>query len=42
MAVLDGAKAMALTVVDCWTEGSLLDNAREQFEHMVGVRAVPT
>jgi len=42
LAVLDGAKAMALTVVDCWTEGSLLATAREQFEHMLGVRAVPT
>ena len=42
LAVLDGAKAMALTVVDCWTEGSLLATAREQYEHMLGVRAVPT
>ena len=42
LAVLDGAKAMALTVVDCWTEGSLLATAREQLEHMLGVRAVPT
>ena len=33
---------MALTVVDCWTEGSLLDTAREQFEHMLSVRGVPT
>jgi len=42
LAVLDGAKAMAMTIVDCWSEGSLLADAREQFEHMLGVRAVLT
>jgi hypothetical protein len=26
-AVLDGAKAMAMTLVDCWTEPGLLDSA---------------
>jgi amidohydrolase len=41
LAVLDGAKAMAMTIVDCWSEGSVLATARKQFEHMVGVRAVP-
>ncbi len=41
-AVLDGAKAMAMTVVDCWMEGSLLTTAREQFEDMLGVRAAST
>ena len=39
LAVLDGAKAMALTIVDCWTDVSVLTEAREQFEHQKGVRA---
>ena len=39
LAVLDGAKAMALTIVDCWTDVSVLAEAREQFEHQKGVRA---
>ena len=42
LAVLDGAKAMAMTVVDCWMEGALLTTAREQFEDMLGVRAAST
>ena len=39
LAILDGAKAMALTIVDCWTDDSVLTEAREQFEHLKGVRA---
>lgn len=42
LAVLDGAKAMAMTVVDCWMDGSLLATAHEQFEDMLGVRAAST
>ena len=30
---------MALTIVDCWTDDSVLTEAREQFEHQKGVRA---
>ncbi|HAQ22668.1 MAG TPA: amidohydrolase [Acidimicrobiaceae bacterium] len=30
-AVLDGAKAMALTVVDCWTDATVLQAANEEF-----------
>jgi hypothetical protein len=31
-AVIDGAKAMAMTVIDVWTDESLLPSAREHFE----------
>ena len=41
-AVLDGAKAMAMTVVDCWAGSGVLDDARAQFEASVDVRADPT
>jgi len=30
---------MALTIVDCWTDVSVLAEAREQFEYQKGVRA---
>ena len=38
-AVLDGAKAMAMTVVDCWTDPSVLEAAREQMKVARDVRA---
>jgi len=31
LAVLDGAKAMAMTVVDLWLDAGLLDAARAEF-----------
>ena len=31
-AVIDGAKAMAMTVVDCWLDGSTLQSARSHFD----------
>jgi hypothetical protein len=31
LAVLDGAKAMAMTVVDLWADAGLLDAARDEF-----------
>ena len=38
-AVLDGAKAMAMTVVDCWTDPSVLEAARDQMKVPRDVRA---
>ena len=38
-AVLDGAKAMAMTVVDCWADPSVLEIAREQMKVAQDVRA---
>ena len=35
-AVLDGAKAMAMTVVDCWLDGVVLDSARAEFDARCG------
>lgn len=35
-AVLDGAKALAMTVVDLWTDRALLDKAREEWAGRVG------
>jgi len=31
-AVLEGAKAMALTIVDCWSDQRILVEARAEFE----------
>jgi len=33
-AVLDGAKAMAMTVVDLWTDAAVLAAARDEFSHL--------
>ena len=35
-AIVDGAKAMALTVVDCWADPSVLDAARAEFAAVHG------
>lgn len=37
-ALLDGARAMAMTVLDCWSGGGLLDAARDEFALFAGVR----
>jgi hypothetical protein len=39
-AVLDGAKALAMTVVDLWTDAAVLAAAREEFAHL-GPGGVP-
>lgn len=39
-AVIDGAKAMAMTVVDLWTQPGLLDRARQAFEARPGGASV--
>jgi metal-dependent amidase/aminoacylase/carboxypeptidase family protein len=36
LAVLDGAKAMAMTVVDLWVDAGLLDTARTEFTTATG------
>ena len=38
-AILDGAKAMAMTVVDCWTDPSVLQAAQDQMKVARDVRA---
>lgn len=37
--VIDGAKALAMTVVDCWTSPTILPEVCEEFEELEGVRA---
>ncbi|HJP16463.1 MAG TPA: M20 family metallopeptidase [Acidimicrobiales bacterium] len=37
--VLDGAKALAMTVIDCWTSATVLPNAVAEFKELEGVRA---
>ena len=37
--VLDGAKALAMTVIDCWTSATVLPEAFAEFEEIEGVRA---
>lgn len=38
-AVLDGAKALAMTVLDCWADEGVLEAATRHFEAATGVRA---
>ena len=40
-AVLDGAKAMAMTVVDLWADEGLLDAARAEFGRATAGAPVP-
>lgn len=37
--VLDGAKALAMTVIDCWTSATVLSEAIAEFKEIEGVRA---
>jgi metal-dependent amidase/aminoacylase/carboxypeptidase family protein len=36
-AVIDGAKALAMTVVDLWTDAAMLSEARDEFARIDGV-----